>query len=79
MQFADGAAALTASDRIALRAIRDIAFVDLDKAFEKRPIWIDHSATQRLQHQPSGLVRNRGQASACSCKAEMPLEWLATA
>jgi hypothetical protein len=45
---------LTASDRIALRAIRDIAFVDLDKVFEKRPIWIDHSATQLLQHQPSG-------------------------
>ena len=56
MQFADGAAALTASDRIALRAIRDIAFVDLDKVFEKRPIGIDHSATQLLQHQPSGLV-----------------------
>jgi hypothetical protein len=47
MQFADGAAALTAGDRIALRAIRDIAFVDLDEVFEKRPIWIDHGATQR--------------------------------
>ena len=29
---------------------------DLASVFEKRPIGIDHSATQLLQHQPSGLV-----------------------
>ena len=65
MQFADGAAALAAGDRIGLGAIGDVAFVDLDEVFEKRPIGIDHGAAQLLQHQPGGLV---------GAKAELRLE-----
>jgi hypothetical protein len=36
MKLADCAAALAAGDRIVLRAIGDVAFIDLNEVFEKR-------------------------------------------
>ena len=65
MQLADGAAALAAGDRVGLGAVRDVALVDFDEVFEKRPIWINHCAAQLLEHQPGGLI---------GAKAELRLE-----
>lgn len=56
MHLADGAAALSAGDRIGLGAVWDVALVDLDDIFEERSIRIDHGAAQLLEHQPSGFV-----------------------
>jgi hypothetical protein len=78
MQFADGAAALTASDGIALRAIRDIAFVDLDEVFESERSGSTMARRSFCSMSQAVLWEPRPNC-AWSCSAEMPLEWLATA
>lgn len=56
VDFADRASSLAAGNRVVLRPVRDVAFVDLDEGGEQRAVRIDHGAAEFLKHEPGGLV-----------------------
>ena len=73
--FALMAAAATAGDRIVFAAARDFGFIDLDEAGQGAATRREHAAAQLGADQPRRLIGAEGER--CSCKAEMPLEWVA--
>jgi hypothetical protein len=70
------ARAPAAARRVVLDAAGDRGLVDLDQAGERRPAGRDRGAAQLGAQQPGGLVGAQAEL-LCSCRAEMPLEWVA--
>jgi hypothetical protein len=54
--LANGAATLTAADRLVLSAIRYRGLVDLNISIEREARGIDHGTAQLVEQQPGGLV-----------------------
>ncbi len=56
--FADGTAALPTIGGIAPSSEGNARLVDLYKALQRSPVWIDHRTAEFVQKQPCGLVSN---------------------
>ena len=70
------AAPATAGQRIVLAAAGDFGFVNLDETSQRAAARGEHAAAQLGADQPSRLVGPKA-SWRCSCRAEMPLEWVA--
>ena len=70
------AAPTTAGERIVLAAARDLGLVDLDKTGQGAAAGRHHAAAQFGADQPGRLYEPEA-SWRCSCRAVMPLEWVA--
>ncbi len=59
--LADRAAALTAANGFVLRAEGNSGFVDLDNAFKRVSVGIDHGLPESVQQEPRALVRTNAE------------------